>query len=82
MEKEQTHINSAGQFTYIANFSKGLHHNSIGEVDPISYRLLLKAIATGNPNDFEAIILGSTRKLVNPQAGLAYVLEGQIHAHK
>ena len=74
--EEQTHINGAGQFTYIANFSKGLHHNSIGEVDSVSYRSLLKAIASGNPNDFEAIILGNTRKLVNPQAGLAYVLEG------
>ena len=81
--EEQTHINTAGEFNYIANFSKGLHHNAIGEVDPISYKSLLKAIWSGNPNDFEAIVLGSTRKLVNPQAGLAYDLEGpDSHSQK
>ena len=74
--EEQTHINSLGHFSYIANFSKGLHHNSRGEVDPVSYESLLKAISSGSPNDFEAIVLGSTRRLVNPQAGLAYDLEG------
>ena len=74
--EEQTYINNAGHFSYIANFSKGLQHNSRGEVDPVSYRSLLKAIGSGDPNDFEAIMLGSTRKLVNPQAGLAYDLEG------
>ena len=74
--EEQTYTNSVGQFSYIANFSKGLQHNSIGEVDSSSYKSLLKAIWSAKPEDFERILLGGTRKLVNPQAGLAYDLEG------
>ena len=74
--EEQTHLNNEGKFSYVANFSKGLQHNDRGEVDPASYRSLLKALWSGNPNDFEAIALGGKRKLTNPQAGLAYDLEG------
>ena len=76
--EEQTYIANTGQFSYIANFSKGLHHNSRGEVDPVSYKSLLKALGSGDPNDFEAIVLSpdAERKLVNPQAGLSYDLEG------
>src|SRR5271168_344806 len=33
----------------IGNFSKGLLHNSIGEVDPASYQSLLNALSSGNP---------------------------------
>jgi len=64
----------------IASYSKGLPHNSLGEVDPNAYRSLLAALASGNPADFENIPMGSspaTRfKLVNPQCGLAFALEG------
>ena len=60
----------------IGNYSKGLRHNSIGEVDPAAYASLLTAISSGDPTDFDAIALGGTVKLVNPQAGLAFDLEG------
>lgn len=65
---------------YIANFTKGLPHDELGEVDAKAYRFLLKAIASGNPEDFEKVPLGTPgpggRKLTNPQAGLAFDLEG------
>lgn len=60
----------------IGNFSKGLPHNSLGEVDLNAYQALLQAVTTGSPADFEAIPLGGPRKLVNPQAALAFELEG------
>jgi len=67
---EQLHPN------FIGNFSKGLPHNSIGEVDVNSYDSLLSAAATGTPGAFENIPLGGTVKLVNPLSGVAFDLEG------
>ncbi|MEE1939097.1 vanadium-dependent haloperoxidase [Streptomyces sp. TRM 70361] len=61
---------------YIANFSKGLPHDGNGEVDPAAYRLLLRALHTGRPEDFERVPLGGDRKLVNPQSGLGFDLQG------
>jgi hypothetical protein len=63
---------------FTGNYSKGLAHNYIGEVNPDSYRSVLRAIQSGDPNDFERIQLGipNGRKLINPQAGLAFDLEG------
>jgi membrane-associated phospholipid phosphatase len=61
----------------IGNYSKGLPHYSNGEVDPSAYNALLDALKTGNPSTFEQIPLGGTRKLTNPQAGLAFDLEGE-----
>ena len=60
----------------IGNFSKGLPHDDIGEVDPAAYDALLTAIASEDPDDFERIPIGGTVKLANPQAGLAFDLEG------
>jgi len=46
-------------------------------VVPTSYLSLLAALTTRNPADFEAILVGpGGKKLVNPQAGLAFTLEG------
>jgi hypothetical protein len=67
--------------TKIGNYSKGLPHNSYGEVDPGAYRSLIHALETGRPSDFENIVLGGNVKLVNPQAGLAFDLEG-ADSHK
>jgi hypothetical protein len=61
---------------FIGNYSQALPHNAIGEVDPAAYRALLTAVETGNPTDFANIPLGGTTKLVNPQGGLAFDLEG------
>ncbi len=63
-------------YPYVANFSKGLPHNALGEVDPAAYQALLKALDTHAQADFEAIPLAGKRKLVNPQAGVAFDLEG------
>src|SRR5215472_4235885 len=67
--------------TRIATFSKGLPHNGLGEVDPAAYNALLAALASGDPADFEAIPLGGVRPLRNPQAGLAFDLEGPDSHH-
>jgi membrane-associated phospholipid phosphatase len=61
---------------FIGNYSQGLPHNSIGEVDPAAYQALLTAVDTGKPSDFAKIPLGGTVKLSDPQGGLAYDLEG------
>ena len=61
---------------FIGNYSQGLNHNSIGEVDPAAYQALLKAVDTGAPSDFANIPLGGNTKLSDPQGGLAFDLEG------
>ncbi|MGI8885152.1 MAG: vanadium-dependent haloperoxidase [Pyrinomonadaceae bacterium] len=61
----------------IANYSKGLPHNSNGEVNSAAYNALLDALKTGNPTKFEQIPLGGDRRLTSPQAGLAFDLEGK-----
>ncbi len=60
----------------IANFSKGLPHNDLAEVDIRAYDSMTQALTTCDPSDFEKIRLGNVQKLVNPQAGLAYELQG------
>ena len=60
----------------IGNFSKGLTHNNIGEVTPASYGSFLNAIHGGQPQQFDQIQLGGNALLVDPQAGLAFDLEG------
>jgi hypothetical protein len=78
-----------GELSYIANYSKGLPHNHLGEVNQRDYRSLLRALYSGNPDHFEHIPLGppcppppppeplrKRLKLTNPQAGLAFDLEG------
>jgi hypothetical protein len=59
----------------IGNYSKGLPHNSLGEVNLSAYDSYIKALSSGKPADFEAITLGLGRKLTNPQAGLAFELQ-------
>jgi hypothetical protein len=63
---------------FIGNFSKGLPHNAIGEVDPSAYRSLLNAVRRGTAAAFEQVPLGGNppTPLVNPLAGLAFDLEG------
>lgn len=60
----------------IGNYSKGLLHNNIGEVEPASYESLLRAVRNGEPREFEQIQLGGNTPLVDPQCGLAFDLEG------
>jgi hypothetical protein len=65
----------------IGNFSKGLPHNGLGEVDAAAYNALLFALSTGRVEDFEAIPLGGVRPLRNPLAGIAFDLEGPDSHH-
>jgi hypothetical protein len=76
--EESDYRRPSGDLSYIANYSKGLRHNGLGEVNVSNYRALLRAIYSGNPDHFEQIPLGTVggRKLTNPQAGLAFDLEG------
>lgn len=60
----------------IGNFSKGLPHNSLGEVDQTAYDQLLRSLNSGDPAEFDRIPMGGTALLKNPQAGLAYQLAG------
>ncbi|MBL8769218.1 MAG: vanadium-dependent haloperoxidase [Planctomycetes bacterium] len=67
--------------TRIGNFHKGLPHDANGNVDLAAYQAFLKAVSTGKFADFEAIPMGIANfadrfPLKNPQAGLAFDLEG------
>src|SRR5882672_1988293 len=78
--EEADYRSPANQLSYIANYSKGLHHNALGEVVPSDYRALLRAINSQQPQDFEAIPQGvavNAQKFTSPQAGLSFDLEGQ-----
>lgn len=60
----------------IANFTKGLPHNELGEVDLTAYQELVAAVESGDPADFEAITLGGERQFIEPQAALGTTLAG------
>ncbi|HXO42697.1 MAG TPA: hypothetical protein VN999_14690, partial [Thermoanaerobaculia bacterium] len=62
--------------SFIGNYHKALPHDSAGEVAPDAYGRLLTALTSGDPNDFEAVPLGGTTKLTDPQSGLAFDLQG------
>jgi hypothetical protein len=65
----------------LGNHSKSLPHNALGEVDAAAYESLLHAMATGDPDDFDAIPLSpGAAKMTSPQCGLAFDLEG-IDSH-
>lgn len=73
------HPNNQDELLYpnkLGNFSKGLPHNDDGTVVLSAYNALLQAINSGRPADFDAIPLGGTTRLTNPQSGLAYDLQG------
>jgi hypothetical protein len=74
-----SHPNNGDQQRYanaIGSDTRGLPHNSRGEVDPEAWRLANTAFTTRDPADFEKIPLGGTRKLVNPVGTLAVSLDG------
>ena len=74
--EEYQYRNDDGQRTYIANFTKGLQHNEFGEVIPEQYETLLHAVETRDSQAFKEIPRFGGRPLVNPQAGLAFSLQG------
>ena len=73
------HLNNGDEEVYEAkygNYSKGLLHDQYGVVDRGAYHALYRATKSGIPLLFQNIPLGGSIKLVNPQAGLAFDLEG------
>jgi hypothetical protein len=68
-------------YPYIANYSKGLRHNKLGEPDKESYKSLLRAVESGRFEDFEEIKVGTPPplglKFFNPLAGLTFTLSGR-----
>jgi len=66
---------------FIGNFTKALPHDQFGVVNQTAYQSLLTALKSGSPADFENIILGGTMKIGDPQAGLAFDMEG-VDSHK
>ncbi|MGH3716706.1 MAG: vanadium-dependent haloperoxidase [Micromonosporaceae bacterium] len=65
-------------YPFLANYGKGLPHDDAGEVEPAAYRALLRALSTHRAEDFERVPRGvpDGRPFTNPQAGLAYDLQG------
>ncbi|WP_064092068.1 vanadium-dependent haloperoxidase [Rossellomorea aquimaris] len=75
----QSHPNNGDEKRYsdkIANFSKGLPHNKLGEVDVDAYHKYIQILKSGDPDDFENLPLAGERKLVNPQAAYAFEMAG------
>jgi hypothetical protein len=63
----------------IGSYSKGLPHNSLGEVDLAAYASLIQAVTSGDPADFENIVTttqATSGRLTDPQAGLAFEMVG------
>jgi hypothetical protein len=57
-------------------YTKALLQDSPGHVNLNAYESFKTALRTGNPQDFEEIIMGGARRLTDPQSGLAFDLEG------
>jgi hypothetical protein len=60
----------------IGSYSKCLPHDDQGNVDPAAYNAYTAALSSGLAADFEAIPMGGTVKLGNPQSAYAFDLEG------
>src|SRR4029077_9600419 len=57
-------------------YSKAILQDGIGLVNLQAFQTFKHALNSGNPGDFENIIMGGTRTLNGPQGGLAFALEG------
>ena len=56
-------------------YTKGLPHDSVGRVDLNAFDSFTKALNSGQFSDFQQIIMGGTRTMNGPQAGLCFSLE-------
>src|SRR5438876_5928802 len=57
-------------------YSKAILQDGIGLVNLNAFQTFKRALNSGNPADFENIIIGGSRTLNDPQGGLAFALEG------
>jgi hypothetical protein len=83
-QPKQTPNGDEAQFaSKIGNFSKGLPHNALGEVDPNAYDIFRQAMLDGcRQSDIEQIPMGSPdRKFVNPCSAVAFDLQGADSHH-
>lgn len=60
----------------IGCYSKAMPHDEFGVVEPRAYQALLQAVTTCAHSDYEMIPLGGSVKLANPQAAMAFEMEG------
>jgi len=67
---EQRYADKCGTYT------KALLQDGPGRVNMNAFESFKAALLSGNPEDFEEIIMGGGRKLIGPQGGLAFDLEG------
>ena len=83
--KDEAHIPAAPQTTNgdeqryhdkSGTYSKAILQDGIGLVNLNAFQSFKRALNSGNPADFEHIILGGQRTLNGPQGGLAFALEG------
>ncbi len=65
----------------IGSYTKALPHNLLGEVNLEAYNIWINTLTTGNPEKFELLPLGGTRKFSNPQASYAYEMVGPDSHH-
>src|SRR5215469_12811311 len=56
-------------------YTKGLPHDSSGRVNLNAFATFTDALSSGKSSDFKKILLGGTRTLNDPQAGLTFDLE-------
>lgn len=83
------HTNNGDEALYankIGSYSKGLKHDSnTGEVDPAAYAAFVAALESGDGAQIDALVTAGhfgtsdqsrRRRLVNPQSGLAFEMEG------
>jgi hypothetical protein len=56
-------------------YTKALPHDAYGRVDPAAFNSLMTALKSGDPADFEKIIMGGTRTLNGPQGAFCFDLE-------
>ena len=61
-------------------YTKGLPHDQFGRVDSAAYETFQTALASGRASDFKKIVMGGTRTLNGPEAGLAFDLEAKDNA--
>src|SRR4030095_5354506 len=58
------------------SYTRVLPHNALCEVEPTAFSSMIRALDSGEPPEFEQIPTGGAAKLVNPQAGLAFAMQG------
>lgn len=65
----------------MANYSKTMPHNCLGEVDIDAYNVYIEALKTGDADAFEKIPLGGITKLIDPLSAYSYDLIGADSHH-